>query len=104
MELQSQLSMKATLEGMRKETDTHFGARLAQTQELISSTEAQLSDVHADTERQHVECQQLRDCKTRLEQITTYRSLLEGRGAYDNLPATKAAGPPASGTGMGVPA
>ncbi|XP_026368642.1 keratin, type I cytoskeletal 19 [Ursus americanus] len=92
IELQSQLSMKAALEGTLAETEARFGAQLAQIQALISSMEAQLSDVRADTERQNQEYQQLMDIKSRLEQeIATYRSLLEDQDAhYNNLPTPKA--------------
>nr|XP_060502089.1 keratin, type I cytoskeletal 19 [Panthera onca] len=92
IELQSQLSMKAALEGTLAETEARFGAQLAQIQALVSSMEAQLSDVRADTERQNQEYQQLMDIKSRLEQeIATYRSLLEGQDAhYNNLPTFKA--------------
>uniref|UniRef100_A0A5F9CRZ7 Keratin, type I cytoskeletal 19 n=1 Tax=Oryctolagus cuniculus TaxID=9986 RepID=A0A5F9CRZ7_RABIT len=80
IELQSQLSMKAALEGTLAETEARYGAQLAQIQAVISSIEAQLSDVRADTERQNQEYQQLMDIKSRLEQeIATYRSLLEGQ-------------------------
>ncbi|XP_039112732.1 keratin, type I cytoskeletal 19 [Hyaena hyaena] len=92
IELQSQLSMKAALEGTLADTEARFGAQLAQIQALISSLEAQLSKVRADTERQNQEYQQLMDIKSRLEQeIATYRSLLEGQDAhYNNLPTYKA--------------
>ncbi|XP_006094999.1 keratin, type I cytoskeletal 19 [Myotis lucifugus] len=93
IELQSQLSMKAALEGTLVETEARYGVQLAQIQGLISSIEAQLSDVRADTERQNLEYRQLMDLKTRLEQeIATYRSLLEGQDAYyNNLLTTKTA-------------
>ena len=64
------------------DTECRYAMQLAQIQELISSMEAQLSDMRADTERQNLEYQQLMDTKTRLEQeIATYRSLLEGQDA-----------------------
>ncbi|XP_052612635.1 keratin, type I cytoskeletal 19 [Peromyscus eremicus] len=92
IELQSQLSMKAALEGTLAETEARYGAQLSQIQGVISSIEAQLSDVRADTERQNQEYQLLMDIKSRLEQeIATYRSLLEGQEAhYNNLPTPKA--------------
>uniref|UniRef100_A0A8C7AVN1 Keratin, type I cytoskeletal 19 n=1 Tax=Neovison vison TaxID=452646 RepID=A0A8C7AVN1_NEOVI len=92
IELQSQLSMKAALESTLAETEARFGVQLAQIQTLISTLEAQLSEVRADTERQNQEYQQLMDVKSRLEQeIATYRSLLEGQDAqYNNLPTPKA--------------
>ncbi|XP_019487224.1 PREDICTED: LOW QUALITY PROTEIN: keratin, type I cytoskeletal 19 [Hipposideros armiger] len=92
IKLQSQLSMKAALEGTLAETEARFGSQLTQIQAVISSIEAQLSDVRADTERQNLEYRQLMDIKTQLEQeIATYRSLLEGQEAYNNLPTTKTA-------------
>ncbi|XP_006156043.1 keratin, type I cytoskeletal 19 [Tupaia chinensis] len=85
IELQTQLSMKAALEGTLAETEARFGAQLAQIQALISSIEAQLGDVRADTERQNQEYQRLMDIKSRLEQeIATYRNLLEGQEAHYN--------------------
>ncbi|ERE68461.1 keratin, type I cytoskeletal 19 [Cricetulus griseus] len=92
IELQSQLSMKAALEGTLAETEARYSAQLSQIQAVISSIEAQLSNVRADTERQNQEYQQLMDIKSRLEQeIATYRSLLEGQEAhYNNLPTPKA--------------
>ncbi|XP_037665351.1 keratin, type I cytoskeletal 19 [Choloepus didactylus] len=92
IELQSQYSMKAALEGTLAETEARFGAQLAHIQALIGSIEAQLSDVRADTERQNQEYQQLMGIKLRLEQeIATYRSLLEGQDArYNDLPTSKA--------------
>ncbi|KAK2113930.1 Keratin, type I cytoskeletal 19 [Saguinus oedipus] len=72
MELQSQLSMKAALEGTLAETEAPFGAQLVQIQALISGNEAQLGDVRADRERQNQEYQWLLDIKLPLEQeITT---------------------------------
>ncbi|EDL02575.1 keratin, type I cytoskeletal 19 isoform 1 [Mus musculus] len=92
IELQSQLSMKAALEGTLAETEARYGVQLSQIQSVISGFEAQLSDVRADIERQNQEYKQLMDIKSRLEQeIATYRSLLEGQEAhYNNLPTPKA--------------
>ncbi|XP_030076445.1 keratin, type I cytoskeletal 19 [Microcaecilia unicolor] len=80
IELQSQLSMKASLESNLAETEARYGAQLAQIQSLISSLEAQLTDVRSDMERQNYEYKMLMDIKTRLEmEIATYRQLLEGQ-------------------------
>nr|XP_009501570.1 PREDICTED: keratin, type I cytoskeletal 19 isoform X2 [Phalacrocorax carbo] len=80
IELQSQLSMKAALEGTLADTEGRYGAQLVQIQDLISSIEAQLAELRADMERQNSEYKILMDIKTRLEQeITTYRQLLEGQ-------------------------
>ncbi|XP_019603326.1 keratin, type I cytoskeletal 42 [Rhinolophus sinicus] len=83
IELQSQLSMKASLEGSLAETEARYGAQLAQLQGLISSIEQQLGELRCDMERQNHEYQVLLDVKTRLEQeIATYRRLLEGEDAH----------------------
>ena len=81
------------MEGTLAETESRFGSQLALIQTLISSVQAQLSDVCADIERQNLEYQQLVDTKTRLEWvITTYHSPLEGQDAYyTNLPPTRTA-------------
>ncbi|KAF6109606.1 hypothetical protein HJG60_010859 [Phyllostomus discolor] len=91
IQLQSQLSMKATLEDTLVETESCFGSQLAWIQMLISSIEAQLSDVRADVMWQNLEYHQLMNTKTWLEQeITTYCSLHEGQDAYyNNLPTTQ---------------
>lgn len=83
---------KAALEGTLAETEARYGAQLLQIQGVISSIEAQLSNVRADIERQNQDYQQLMDVKSRLEQeIATYRSLLEGQEAhYNNLATNKA--------------
>ncbi|XP_007482274.1 keratin, type I cytoskeletal 42 isoform X2 [Monodelphis domestica] len=83
IELQSQLSMKASLEGTLAETEARYGAQLAQLQGLISSIEQQLCELRCDMERQNQEYKILLDVKTRLEQeIATYRRLLEGEDAH----------------------
>uniref|UniRef100_A0A0P6JGX6 Keratin, type I cytoskeletal 17 n=1 Tax=Heterocephalus glaber TaxID=10181 RepID=A0A0P6JGX6_HETGA len=83
IELQTHLSMKATLEGTLAETEERYRVQLAQIQALIGSLEAQLSNLRADTERQNLEYQQLMGLKSRLEQeIATYRRLLEGEDAH----------------------
>ncbi|XP_074018780.1 keratin, type I cytoskeletal 19 [Numenius arquata] len=91
IELQSQLNMRAALEGTLADTEARFGAQLAQMQGLISSLEAQLAELRADMERQNSEYKTLMDIKTRLEQeISTYRQLLEGQESqmFGPLPGT----------------
>uniref|UniRef100_A0A8C3T4R8 Keratin, type I cytoskeletal 19 n=1 Tax=Chelydra serpentina TaxID=8475 RepID=A0A8C3T4R8_CHESE len=78
IELQSQLSTKAALEGTLADTENRYGAQLAQIQNLIGNIEAQLTNIRADMEQQNSEYKELMDIKTRLEQeIATYRQLLE---------------------------
>ncbi|XP_051014559.1 keratin, type I cytoskeletal 13 [Acomys russatus] len=82
IELQSQLSMKASLESTLAETECRYALQLQQIQGLISSIEAQLSELRSEMECQNQEYKMLLDIKTRLEQeIATYRSLLEGQDA-----------------------
>ncbi|XP_056403702.1 keratin, type I cytoskeletal 19-like isoform X2 [Hyla sarda] len=82
IELQTQLSMKAALEGTLAETEGRYCMQLSQLQELIGSVEAQLGELRSDMERQSYEYKILMDVKTRLEQeIATYRRLLDGEDA-----------------------
>ncbi|XP_062451590.1 keratin, type I cytoskeletal 14 isoform X5 [Rhea pennata] len=82
IDLQSQLSTKAALEGTLADTEARYGAQLAQIQVLISSVEEQLAELRCDMERQNHEYRILLDVKSRLEQeIATYRRLLEGEDA-----------------------
>nr|XP_019837831.1 PREDICTED: keratin, type I cytoskeletal 14 [Bos indicus] len=83
IELQSQLSMKASLENSLEETKGRYCMQLAQIQELISSVEEQLAHLRCEMEQQNQEYKILLDVKTRLEQeIATYRRLLEGEDAH----------------------
>ncbi|XP_012621268.1 keratin, type I cytoskeletal 20 [Microcebus murinus] len=79
IELQSHLSMKESLEHTLEETNARFSGQLANLQALLSSLEAQLTQIRNDAERQNTEYNILLDLKIRLEQeIATYRRLLEG--------------------------
>ncbi|XP_069882921.1 keratin, type I cytoskeletal 14 [Dipodomys merriami] len=83
IELQSQLSMKASLENSLEETKGRYCMQLAQMQEMIGSVEEQLAQLRCEMEQQSQEYKMLLDVKTRLEQeIATYRRLLEGEDAH----------------------
>ncbi|XP_063281955.1 keratin, type I cytoskeletal 19-like [Pelobates fuscus] len=81
IDLQSQLSMKAALEGSLAETEGRYCCQLAQLQALIQKVEAELSEIRCEMENQSQEYKTLLDIKSRLEQeICTYRTLLDGSG------------------------
>uniref|UniRef100_A0A8C6K8V0 Keratin 98 n=1 Tax=Nothobranchius furzeri TaxID=105023 RepID=A0A8C6K8V0_NOTFU len=86
IELQSSLSMKASLEGSLAEIQARFSAQLASLQAKVTSLETQISQINASISINKDEYSMLLDLKTRLEQeIAEYRRLLDGEDESKNV-------------------
>ncbi|XP_006041550.4 keratin, type I cuticular Ha2 [Bubalus bubalis] len=78
IELQTQHSLRDSLENTLTETEARYGSQLAQMQGLVTNVETQLAEIRCDLERQNQEYRVLLDVRARLEaEINTYRGLLD---------------------------
>merc|ERR1712235_30137 len=90
IELQSNLSMKSSLEESLMEIQGRYSSQLSCLQDTVTSLENQLSQLHANIAANRQDYDMLLDIKTRLEmEIAEYRRLLDGEDDSTKQVVTK---------------
>ncbi|XP_060942625.1 keratin 98 [Limanda limanda] len=90
IELQSNMSMKSSLENTLADTQARYSAQLSSLQAMVTSLESQLSQLHANIASTKQDYDMLLDLKTRLElEIAEYRRLLDGEDDSTRQVVTK---------------
>merc|ERR1712235_115409 len=90
IELQSNLSMKSSLEESLMEIQGRYSSQLSCLQDTVTSLENQLSQLHANISANRQDYDMLLDIKTRLEmEIAEYRRLLDGEDDSTKQVVTK---------------
>ncbi|KAJ8265533.1 hypothetical protein COCON_G00146320 [Conger conger] len=79
IEMQSQRSQKASLEGSLQDTELHYSMEMEENNNIILHLEAELMELRTNIHHHTQEYEALLSLKTQLEaEIATYRGLLDG--------------------------
>ncbi|XP_056155861.1 keratin, type I cytoskeletal 18-like [Lampris incognitus] len=79
IELESQMSLKATLEGTLRDTDMRYNMEMESLNTIIVSLEAELTQLRGNIQQQTQDYEVLLNMKMKLEaEIATYKRLLDG--------------------------
>ncbi|KAJ8258182.1 hypothetical protein GJAV_G00194080 [Gymnothorax javanicus] len=79
IELESQRSLKASLEGTLRDTELRYGMEMERYNSIVQQLEAELTQLRANIQQQTQEYEALLNIKMKLEaEIATYKRLLDG--------------------------